>query len=180
MSEQPISKLYFVWICQTVDSNGKSSSYNKLLTLLHSIDFYYLIKNDENRSNDGVDLRYRFGIEKHYDVGVIEEYLDTRPCSVLEMMAALSLRCEEDIAFDPEMGDRTGYWFWSMIDNLGLTFMDDSHFDQEHAAAIIFTFLNREYQRDGEGGLFKVENRKIDLRMIEIWQQMTWYLADIL
>ena len=43
-----------------------------------------------------------------------------RPCSVLEMMIALSMRCEEQIMDDPDIGNRTGQWFWDMIDNLGL------------------------------------------------------------
>lgn len=40
----------------------------KLLRHLHNIDFQYMLPMDGNRAEDGIDLRYRFGYEKEYEV----------------------------------------------------------------------------------------------------------------
>ena len=99
---------------------SKRLSYRKLLRELHRIEFTYSIPMDGNRAEDGVDLRYRFGYENGYSSSMISVYLDNRMCSVLEMMIALAIRCEEHIMDDPDIGNRTGQWFWNMIVNLGL------------------------------------------------------------
>jgi hypothetical protein len=155
-------------------------SYRQLLSYLHSVDFDYTIPMDGNRAEDGVDLRYRFGYEYDYDGPIIANYLDDRPCSVLEMLVALAIRCEEHIMDDPDIGNRTGKWFWDMIMNLGLHAMDDTRFDKIYVEGIVYRFLDREYGRNGEGGLFTIPNCRRDLRTVEIWYQMCWYLDDII
>jgi hypothetical protein len=135
---------------------------------------------DGNRAEDGIDLRYRFGYEQGYDSPMIATLLDDRPCSVLEMLIALAIRCEEHIMDDPDIGNRTGQWFWNMIINLGLGFMDDTKFDENYVKDVISRFLYRKYKRNGEGGLFTVEHCKNDLRTVEIWYQMCWYLDEVL
>ena len=67
-----------------------------------------------------------------------------------------------------------------MIDNLGLESMDDNNYNDEFARFVIFRFLNREYSSNGEGGLFVINNCKYDLREVEIWYQMCWYLDTTL
>ena len=84
---------------------------------------------DADRAEDGINLRYRFGYENGYESAMIASYLDDRPCSVLEMMVALSMKMEEQIMDDPDIGDRTSVWFWKMIDNLGLGTMHDGIID---------------------------------------------------
>ena len=42
------------------------------------------------------------------------------------------------------------------------------------------TFLNRQYEADGRGGLFIVRNSRFDLRTVEIWYQAMWYLDEVL
>ena len=81
---------------------------------------------------------------------------------------------------DPEKDNGLSKWFWTMVDNLGLGSMDDANFDEEYSRFVIFRFLNREYSSNGEGGLFVINNCKYDLREVEIWQQMCWYLDTIL
>jgi hypothetical protein len=115
-----------------------------------------------------------------YDKVLIAACLDIRACSVLEALAGLALRCEEQIMENSRYGDRTGQWFWGMIFNLGLKPMDDANFDAAHTDASVGRFLRREYKRTGEGGLFTVENPRRDLREVDIWYQMCWYLCQIL
>ena len=111
---------------------------------------------------------------------MIASFLDNRPCSVLEMLIALAFRCEEHIMQDSDAGDRMGQWFWNMIVNLGLGSMSDSRFDAAYTDDVIFRFMDRKYKRNGEGGLFTVERCKCDMRSVEIWYQMNWYLDSIL
>ena len=176
--QDKLNNEYFEWIYKLVcgDQEVRGPSYRKLLYFLHDTEFTYLLDMDGNRAVDGVDFRYRFGYEKGYSNNDIGRYLDTRPCSVLEMMVSLALRVEEHIMDNPDYGDRTGQWFWNMVVSLGLGSMSDSRFDRRHAEEIIFKFLNREYDYDGAGGLFTIPESTRDMRTAEIWYQTMWYL----
>lgn len=181
MMDSKIEQAYFEWMCGLV--RGKPNivrRYKKLMEYLYHIDFRYKLFMDDNRAGDGIDLRYRFGYEKQYDDREIALYLDNRPCSVLEMMVALALRCEEHIMDDPRMGNRTAKWFWGMIESLGLYGMTDSNFDSTYVDDILTCFLERKYESDGAGGLFTISGCPHDLRFVEIWYQMNWYLNSIL
>lgn len=179
MIKDEVDNAYFEWLYNIVcgDIYSENFSYRKLLMHLHKTTFTYLIARDENRAEDGLGLRYRFSLE--YDiVKDADEYIN-EPCSVLEMMIALAVRCEENIMDDPEVGDRTRQWFWRMITNLGLGDMHDDIYDKRKVTRIIKTFLDREYEPDGRGGLFVIKNCDHDLRDIEIWWQLCWYLDTI-
>ena len=175
MKRHEIINEYFRWLSGFVNERGHSDrvSYNKLLAHLHDIEFRYLLPMDENRAANGVSLRYRYACECP-DFDAAKAYL-VGPCSVLEMMIALSLKCE-GIMDDPNMGDRTSQWFWEMIVNLGLGSMYDSQFDVEYVDEVIDRFLDRNYEPDGRGGLFTIRNCERDLRDVEIWWQLMWYI----
>ena len=182
MTREELTQEYFEWMCQLVYSErySKIHPHHKLLNYLHNRDFYYILDMDSNRYEDGIELRYRFGYEQNYPGDIISLYLDDRPCSVLEMMVALAHRCEESIMDDPDIGDRTWEWFWSMIKNLNLYSMDDKNFDRDYVEDILTKFLNREYEPDGTGGLFTITSRNDDLRNVEIWYQMMWHLDEVI
>lgn len=149
---------------------------------LHSVEFTYIIPRDSNRADDGINMRYRFVISHGYEYeDIYEDIMDALdgPCSVLEMIIALAIRCEETIMDDPNVGDRTGQWFWGMITNLGLGSMTDERFDRDYVERVIDIFLNREYEPDGKGGLFTIRHFDQDLRDAEIWHQLCWYLDSI-
>lgn len=179
MTKRELNEEYFNWMYQLVFANEKRRSYRKLLKYLNSVEFTYILDFDSNRAEDGMDLRYRFGYEHDYNGPMIAAYLDDRPCSVLEMMVALANRCEEQIMDDPHAGCRRGQWFFSMLASLGLSGMNDENFVRSDAEKIISRFLSRQYARNGEGGLFTVNSRH-DMRSVEIWYQLNWYLDSIL
>lgn len=174
--EERIRNEYFEWLTSLVCSGrySKDISYKKLLTYLNKIEFVYPIHKDANREADGKSLRYRFAITAS-DCRDAELYLDG-PCSVLEMLVALALRCEETIMDDPKYGNRTDQWFWGMITNLGLGSMRDSIFDEDFVYECVSIFLKRKYSPDGKGGLFTIRRCEYDLRELEIWDQLCLYL----
>ena len=153
-----------------------SITYRKLFNYLHNTEFIYFIPHDENRAADGIALRRRFC--RLYNYEGLEHYLNG-PCSVLEMMIALAIRCEEYIMCDPEKGDRTAQWFWSMLRSMGLNSMTDYNFDTDFVSYAVSRFLNREYDRNGKGGLFTIKRWNRDARDAEIWHQLLAYLNTI-
>ena len=169
---------YFEWLCSLVnDSKLSRRSYKNLLEYLYNTEFVFIMPMDENRCADGINLRYRFGDELNLDGPVIASCLDDKPCSILEMMVALAVRCETHIMQDPDIGKLSGRWFWMMISNLGLAEMYDSQFDSEYVNFIVYRFMNREYSSDGKGGLVYLPDSQYDLRSMEIWYQMMRYLS---
>lgn len=174
-----IRNRYFEWLVDKVAGSlcSGSISFNKLFYQLHDIPFRYILLRDENRAKDGVELRYRFVWENRYPAEV--EYELDGPCSVLEMMVALAIRCEESIMDDPAIGDRTPQWFRSMLVNLGLGTMTDDRFNRVYVDMVINRFLDRQYDADGHGGLFTVRHCDCDLRDVEIAYQLYWYLDEL-
>lgn len=175
MIRETMGSEYFEWLSEIVCVNRftRHTSFRKLLLYLHETEFRYLIHRDRNRADDGTNLRYRYKLSTgrpSYQYG---------PCSVLEMMVALSIRCEETIMDDPGVGDRTSQWFWAMIVNLGLGSMTDDRFDISYVEEVVERFLERDYEPDGRGGLFRIRNCDRDLRTIEIWYQLCWYLDEL-
>ena len=178
MNRIEIEARYFDWMFSIVCGYERPEdvSYKELLWHLNNIEFEYYIRGDYNRASDGIGLRRRFGY--HYeDVERAEDYI-LGPCSVLEMMIALALRCEE-IMDDTEYGDRTSQWFWKMIVSLGLGGMVDELYDEDLVEEIIADFHDRNYAYDGAGGLFTVRNPWRDMREIEIWDQMHMFINSI-
>lgn len=160
MTRDELSDQYFDWMYQlVVDDRYSNKSYRKLFARLYDTEFTYTIPMDGNRAEDGINLRYRFGCEQLYSDVMVASCLDDRPCSILEMMIALSIRCEEHIMDDPDVGDRK--------------------FDRYLVDATLERFLDRGYERNGEGGLFTVNNGR-DMRRTEIWYQMNYYLSEMM
>lgn len=167
MTREKMREEYFEWLCGFIGCKN----HRKLLFFLFSVDFAYSIPADGNRYEDGVDLRYRFADEKGYPYRYVSPWLDAVPCSMLEMMVALSLRIEEQIAGDPEAGDQTDRWFKFMLKSSGFYNLSDANYDEAEARAIIKDVLNHRYSRNGNGGLFHLRHCRRDLRNAEIWQQ---------
>ncbi len=172
---------YFEWLCDEMcgERYPREISYDLLFRYLHETDFRYLIPRDRDRADDGISLRYRFGLlQRDYSAEFVEDVLDG-PCSVLEMIVALAIKFEENVMDNPRMGNRTRQWFWRMMTNLGLGNMTDDNFDERYVEDVVNRFLNREYHPDGHGGLFVIRNCEYDLTTVDIWSQLCWYSNTI-
>lgn len=169
-------KSYLDWLLSLIadPEHFQEITYYKVLEHIFDTEFVWLMDMDANRAQYGLDMRRRYTDKFGVNAGI------SGPCNVLEMMIALSLQCEENIMTSPDTDDQTARWFWEMFDNLGLYDMDDHHYDGEAVDYILTRFLNRDYKPDGEGGLFFMPNIDRDLRQVEIWNQMLWYLDRII
>jgi hypothetical protein len=164
---------YFEWLVYlTTENRYEPGTYDKLLKHLYDTEFTFILPMDENRALKGIDLRRRF----NYDYA----RCDDSPCSILEVMVALAITCEEEYMDDPTLGDRTQHWFWRMVTNLGLGGVTDDRYDPEFVSDVLIRFLNREYSYDGKGGLFYIKNPPQDLTTVEIWKQFCWYLDNLI
>jgi hypothetical protein len=177
-----ITNDYFNWLCSLIcgeEDLPEQMTFNKLLMRLHKTKFKYTIRKDQNRAEDGKTLRWRFICNMGYQDNS-DELLRCLggSCSVLEMMIALAIRCE-DVMDEPRIGNRTSQWFWGMVVNLGLGSMSDTRYDKQLVDETITRFLKREYEPNGKGGLFTIRNCDYDLRTVEIWLQLCWYLDSI-
>lgn len=169
---------YKEWLVETVydDRPIRRASYDRLLDLLFDIPFRYSIDFDGNRKIDGEELRQIYV----YDGGDREILKWREQCTVLEFLIALAYRIQQ-ITENPHEDITAGYWFWVMISNLGLNQMSNSNFNKRKVISIIDIFLDREYDYDGSNGnIFIIKDTSDDLRDVEIWQQMCWYLNTII
>lgn len=164
---------YFEYICDLIGGQGK---YSDLLRYLFYTEFEYQIPRDGNREADGIDLRYQFGYANRIPSAQIASELDIYPCSVLEMMIALSLRVNSIVS---NFNEDAEFIFSSMIQSLHLDGQTDGNFNREYCDERMYIFLNREYESDGDGGLVTLNDPPRDLRGAEIWDQVLWWLDEM-
>lgn len=170
---EPIENVYFNWLCAKVvrlENPTPSLTFWKLLRILHQTEFIWLVSGDDNRVEDGLELRNEFLLESNFEK---DTYWFYSPCSVFEMLFAFSRRCE--FATDQPRQ----LWFWLFLDNLGLKECNDaSDPDEEYISQVLYNFVWRTYAFNGDGGLFPLRNPKHDQRDVEIWYQFSEYLID--
>lgn len=174
---------YYSWLVSLVNSDDEHNCdcYTSVLGKLFSEKFYWTMDRDENRAIDGIDLRETFCLRNgltEMDYGLLMESMPDY-CTILEMMVALAVRIENDIMANPSYKDRTSKWFWVMMESSGLAYLDDENYFDEDADDIIYPLLNRQYLRDGCGGFFRTRNRAINMRNVEIWYQMNYYVTEL-
>ena len=169
-----LHRLYFEWICKLIQTDSvEYSGYDNLLNVLSTTPFYAVIDRDENRIADGRDLEWMFLYEEGYD----EAYWDIfkkDPVTCLEVLVALARKISTSIAGDISKGDRTADWFWRMIRNLGIyktTPVNEIRY-------ILENWLNRDFDFNGRGSPFPLQNPPGDERKTEILYQLYAYLQE--
>ena len=166
---------YFDWLLLIVAPNyDQRANHIKLLIALYSTEFHWVVKRDQNRARDGMDLRSDY----RQDTGLYPELYG--PCTCLEMFVAMAIRCENELMYkyDPDAGDQTDHWFWMMINNLGLDYYDDSHFNERAVNNILERFMSRKYGPDLAFCPFPVENFVPDFEQMELAYQMNFYIRE--
>lgn len=110
---------YFSWLYgQVADVKARKGprTYWNLLRKLFCIEFAWIVPHDDNRAEDGRELRCEWASLMSVD---IDKHWATLGCSFLEMLIGLSRRLEFQTEND------SAYWFWHLIENLGLLSHND-------------------------------------------------------
>lgn len=172
--DEPIESLYFNWLVAKVSdphARTPSQTHWKLLRELHSNEFVWTIARDDNRAEDGVNLRREFLVQTGLEPD--DEWFNVG-CSVFEMIYAL---CRHAAYQD---GRRPYDWFWEIMENLGLAELNDaSSIRPDDVAAVTQRLVFRQYERNGAGGMFPINNPRFDQRRVEIWYQLEGYLEEM-
>ena len=170
---EPLDDAYLTWLYSQIGSvklKNRARSYWRLARKLFTTEFIWFVPNDDNRVEDGRDLRAEF-LEQ---VGLTADdtWLDLG-CSLLEMLVGLSRR----LSFEAEGEPRD--WFWHLMDTLGLRECNDRYsWSEEHVDEVLNRVIFRTYNPDGTGGLFPLQNPHQDQRDVELWYQMSAYLLE--
>lgn len=172
--DAPLDEQYLSWIYEKVASvklTSRSRTYWSLFRFLYTREFVWLVPNDDNRVEDGRELRYEF-LDDAGITHVDKRWMDLG-CSVLEMIFAVSRIAAFEDDRDPKQ------WFWEIIKNLGLERQTDIRFNESYTGDVVETLIWRNYEPSGRGGMFPLQGRGYpDQREVEIWYQLSAYLLE--
>lgn len=174
MTHEHPDELYLRWLYSQVASVRYRNPYRTYWSLarqLYITEFVWFVPNDDNRVEDGRNLRNEF-LTEHPEAPVNDEWVHA-PCSMLEMLIALSRR----LSFEAEGEPRA--WFWHLLRNIDLHEVNDGDpYPEEDVTDVLNTVIFRQYRPDGHGGLFPLEDAHADQRQVELWYQMAAYLLQ--
>lgn len=145
---------------------------------LFEITYYAVMRRDETRIMDAIDLRNRF---INFDISRKKGRFDQNDCdydcfmcndvNVFELLCALSIRMDLEIVGTPG-SNRSGLYVVDMIKNIKA----DRSVDLNEA---IIRWLNRDFRCDGFGSPFPLRHSgSRDMRKIELWDQMNAYIKE--
>lgn len=170
----PLDELYLTWLYSQIGSvkeKHPARTHWSLARQLFTKEFVWIIPNDDNRLEDGRDLRVEF-LEEEGIEDPDPEWMRIG-CSMLEMLVGLSRR----LAFEAEGEPRE--WFWHLMKNLGLNHCSDKRrLTYEEVNDVLDRVIWRTYRWDGHGGLFPLNEPEKDQREVEIWYQLSAYLLE--
>jgi hypothetical protein len=173
-----LDELYLGWLYSQVGpveiANPRQTHW-RLLEILYNKEFLWIIANDDNRAADGKELRQEFLDEEEID-DVDAEWMDL-PCSMLELILGLAKRLSFMNDGEPHV------WFWELIENLRLEDYNDTALIpegdiEEEIHDILDDVIWRTYKPSGLGGLFPLRYTEQDQRIVELWYQLSAYLAE--
>lgn len=162
---------YFDWLVDLVNADD----FLRLCTIMDGLDFTYILPLDENRIDDAFELRDIYTDETGDDHG-----RNFTSCSLFEMIVAMAVRCDRDIMYEASIGHRYSLWFHCFVENLfeGKARRAEQYMTEEEVIDICSRFMNRDYERDGTGGMFPVKHDRRDQRRVQIWLQMNIWLVE--
>lgn len=165
----PEGEAYFQWLLNKV--NGQDMIL--VCRYLHTRDFYWTVPYDSNREFAGKNLRVDWECRDNF----FNDYshLDSGPASCFEVLVGIAIAMENQL-WDPNMPELSKEnFFHEMLRNLGL---DDIRDHYNIMANIVDKWLDRDYEPNGKGGIFPLDNPFGDQTQIEIWDQMTQYINE--
>lgn len=176
MRNEQLLNAYYLWLLDSIDGTSVHvEDYMELTLQLFDTDFFWRIENDANRASDGLNLRYEY--VNVYGGEYCPEF-DEKNVSVLEVLIALAVNWEHEITYDFRLGDRSAIWFWDMIRNLGLLKMTNWAYDPDFVGETLTIWMDRQFDKNGNGSPFLVKEDDRDQRKLEIWLQLQQYVLE--
>lgn len=171
---KPLDESYFVWLYSQVGDTrvrNPHRTYWNLLRALYTKEFVWFVANDDNRLEDGKELRCEFVNQER--LNDVDCHWIELGCSMLELLVALSRR----LAFQTNGAPRD--WFWVLIGHLGLReFSDEEQLPMDFIEETLERVIFRTYDPDGVGGLFPLRHPDRDQRHVELWYQLNAYVQE--
>lgn len=169
-----LDESYLEWLYgQVADSDVKDPrlTHWKLLRQMFQKEFAWIIPNDDNRMEDGKELRREFVRDINLDD--IDPHWADLGCSFLELMVGLS----RHMAFNA--GGEPYYWFWRLMENIGLNDISDAkRVAKRKVDDAMDNVIWRQYEPDGSGGFFPLREPNKDQRGVELWYQLSAYVLE--
>ena len=150
--------------------------YNLLFETLFTIEFKWCVALDAKRIDDAI-----YYIRNKFDDGKIDEA--TYPISVLEVLLAMSYRCEHDV-MGSRGDDKFYFWFWEFLRNFGLLDFSDDRYDEDAVLAIVDDWIEDRYDPYYGKTPFPVKKLKTNGTMAPAnfalgkWNFMCKYLSE--
>lgn len=174
MSDQ-LDQPYFEWLYSLINPLNQKNphrTYWKLFRCLYSTMFTWSVPNDDNRVEDGRDLRIKFLDERQIPLEDVDPDWLEMECSFLEMLIGLSERASFITSEDKS------HWFWTLLKNIGLRQFNDSRHIPKSVQATLDCVVQRKYSWNGSGGLFPLKHADRDQTGVELWYQLHAYIAE--
>lgn len=173
-----LDDVYFEWLYNIVAvsrNRNPSNSYWNLCRKLYTTEFIWYVANDDNRVEDGRELRFEFFDKENIEIDRAVMDWTELGCTMLELLIVLARMA----AFETDKP--VAEWFWRLMHNLELERYSDDIYEisiQEEVEEVLERVVNRTYSPDGVGGLFPIRHPARDQRNIELWDQMSAYLLE--
>lgn len=135
----------------------------ELLRYLFEVDYIWTIHLDENRAQDGIDLRCLYANLNKLTIDIFQD----KPCSMLEMLIAFANRIENDFMGSAE-GNNAPRWFYQMLVSLGIA-EDMKRFDKSRVDHALIKFFNHQI------ALFDIPG----IEKLQLWDQLNSWLNNL-
>ena len=168
----PLTEDYLRWLAPQIRDVNKSPTFWDLFTAMFEKEFEWFVPNDDNRLQDGLDLRAEFCYANHIRAGSLKSL---GPARFLEVLIGLSRR----MSFNA--GGSSQEWAWQFVVNLELNRMSDplGRRRLHRVNDILDTVIRRTYTPDGVGGFFPLAWPDEDQTQKELWYQMAAYIDEL-
>lgn len=160
-------------VCAVRDFDS-ARSYINVCNEMQDMMFRILVPRDDNRWNDGLDLRDEF-LDYIRDRTLDREAERIHDVSLLEVFVGLAARGRLLTGMDESE------WFEIFLKNLGLDRCSDRTFDLPARLKVrrsLRKFNERRYRANGQGGLFPLTMPMADQRDVELWYQLGAYIRE--
>ena len=165
-----LDERYYKWLVKQVRPKG---NYERLMHILYTTEFAWIVPNDDNRVADGKYLRHRFLDNEGIELKPNDSLWMELGCSFLELLVHMS----EQAGFLSDMA--VSEWFYILLVNSELIkFNDEAGYDGADVEEILERIIWRQYDASGHGGLFPLNEPREDQRHVELWYQLNAYLLE--